>query len=134
MSLFKPPKCTGHGGYDEYTGDSDFECGYPRQNAYKYDTYIEDCNDCLCYWDISGGCINPKTNRKWPFLICFILFGTPFRHSHRCGNCEFVQSQLKDDGRLEAGRCPITNRCVESDNGIGCRWFKGKWEKENKKD
>jgi hypothetical protein len=125
MSLFKLPKCKGHGEYDSYTGDSYFECGYSRQNVYK----IEDCNDCLCSWDTYGGHINPKTNLKWPFFLCFLLFGFPFRHQSRCGNCRYVQDQLHDDGRFEAAKCPIMNRCVEPNDWIGCKFFEGKWEK-----
>jgi hypothetical protein len=134
MSLFKLPKCKSTGGYDECTGDSDFECEYPRQDSCKYDNYIEDCTECLCSWDAFGGRINPKTNRKWPFLFCFILFGVPFRHQPCCGNCKFIQDQLHDGDKFEVIKCPIMNRCVEPDDGIGCRWFEGKWEKEDKKD
>jgi hypothetical protein len=132
MSLFKFPKCEGYGGYSEYPGDSYFECRYPRQNAYKYDNYIEDCNDCLCSWDTYGGRINPKTNRKWPFFLCFLLFGVPFRHRPRCGNCKYAQDKLHDDGRVETTRCPITNQCVGPDDWHGCRWFVGKQEKPAK--
>jgi hypothetical protein len=30
MRFFKLPKGEGIGGYNAYTGESDFECGYPR--------------------------------------------------------------------------------------------------------
>jgi hypothetical protein len=128
MGLFKLPECKGYGGID-CNGESDFECRYPRQDCYKYDSFIEDCNDCLCSWDTFGGRINPRTNQKWPFFLCFLLFGFPFRHRPRCGNCKYVQDQLRDDGRFEAAKCPITDRCIEPDNWIGCKFFEGKWEK-----
>jgi hypothetical protein len=131
MSLFKLPKCTGHGWYDEYVGNGDFECGYSRQDAYKYDNYIEDCNDCLCSWDTYGGRINPKTNRKWPYLLCFILFGVPSKHRPCCGNCKYIQDRLHD-GRFKAVECPVTGRCSGPGDWFGCRYFEGKWEEPAK--
>jgi hypothetical protein len=121
MSLFKLPKCKGYGDYNEYTGDSDFECRYPRQNSYKYDNYIEDCNDCLCSWDTYGGRINPKTNRKWPFFLCSLLFGAPSQNRPCCKNCKCTQDKLSDSGNLI--RCLITNRDVKFDDRFRCRWF-----------
>jgi hypothetical protein len=127
MSFFKLPKCEGYGGYDAYTGDSDFECGYPRQDYIKYDDGIEDCNDCICSWKTYGGRIDPRTNKKFPFIIAVLLYGLPNTQTPKCGNCYWVKDKLKDDGRFESAKCPMMSRYVEPEDGYICSQYR--WKK-----
>jgi hypothetical protein len=127
MSFFRLPKCEGYGGYDAYTGDSDFDCGYPRQDSSEYDDYIEDCNDCICSWKTYGGRIDPRINKKIPFIIAFLFYGLPNTQTPKCGNCYWVKDKLKNDGRFEAVKCPMMSRCVEPEDGYACSRYE--WKK-----
>jgi hypothetical protein len=87
--FLKLPVCEGHSEYDAWNGDYDFWCDYGEE------TIPDECDDCLCGWKESGGRVNPKTGRKIPWLIAFLLYGPPSTRTPCCKNCSRVKGKWK---------------------------------------
>ena len=78
--FFREYPCLGEG-----TGE-DFECLYDSEVG-------EDCTECLCAWKTFGGRRSPssKHGKKWPWLICFLLWGLPYTQFPDCRTCKYLK-------------------------------------------
>jgi len=57
----KLPVCLGHRDYD-----GDYDCHYPNAPC---------CEECLVTYHKLGGTINPKTGKRLPLFILWLLYG-----------------------------------------------------------
>jgi hypothetical protein len=100
-----PCKCQGHG--------EDFECLYETEETCGDN---EDCTECVSSWKEYGGRHSPKNwNIKWPWIICFILWGFPYRDFPDCRSCNFLKKK----------RCTVKDIKIEneSDWEFRCRHY-----------
>ena len=80
MGIIKPYKCQSDG-----SGEN-FECLYETEKSQGEN---DDCSQCVCSWKEYSGRRSPKNwNKKWPWIICFILWGLPFSEFPCCEICQ----------------------------------------------
>jgi hypothetical protein len=117
--IIKLPVCKGHS-IQDYYGDYDFWCDYGEE------TIPEDCDNCICRWKQWGGRINPKTGRKIPWLIAFLLYGLPYTRMPICKNCLWVKGKWKN-GKAICNRGYLKEgEEVKEEGGILCRDYRWK--------
>jgi len=84
--LFKEYPCKCYSSGPNYWGESDFECLYETEETSGNN---EDCTECVTSWSEYGGRRSPKNWKiKWPWIVCFILWGPPRIRFRDCRSCK----------------------------------------------
>ena len=85
-----PCKCDSYKDY--YYGEAYFSCLYETDETYGEN---DDCTECVASWATYGGRRSPKKwIKKWPWIICFLLWGPPGIDFDDCRSCK---NRVKND-------------------------------------
>jgi hypothetical protein len=130
IKLLVPP-CSYHPPTNE--AKDDFECHYwvdaPYDEKLGYwddsKAIMIECQECIhTFHQYCGARLNPKTNRKYPFLICLLLYGIP-EDLKKEKNRRMIEEMDCKHKEVECGYLADNGVCLLSDGIDSCPYDRG---------